>query len=99
VKEVYFHPKAPSEARELFRYYESISPELAEEFWAELESAIAYASKYPQRNHFDRIGVGLRRSNLKRFPVHFLYKVFDDYIRIAVIKHDKRNHRLGLKRK
>ena len=97
MKEIRFHPKAPSEARELYDYYSSISEDLGNDFWRELLEALENARMHPERHHFD--STGLRRSNLKRFPVHFLFRVFPAYIRITVIRHDRRDPSYGMKRK
>jgi hypothetical protein len=97
VREVRFHVRAPREARELLEYYTSISANLGDEFWQELWEAINAARKFPERHHFD--ATGLRRAGLKRFPVHFLFKVFAEYIRITVIRHDRRDPRYGAKRR
>jgi len=99
MKELRFHYSAPKEARYFYRYYADISDSLAEEFWRELNNALSYAQEYPERHHYDALGVGLRRSNLKRFPIHFLFKVFQDSIRVTVVKHNKQKPNLGLKRK
>lgn len=91
-----FHPKTPAEARALLHHYESISPKLGDAFWAELLTALDRAKEEPDSHHFD--STGLRRSNLKRFPVHFLFRVKSDRIRITVIRHNRRNPDYGSKR-
>jgi plasmid stabilization system protein ParE len=93
-----YHPRVPSEAREILAYYEDISPSLGDRFWADLTAALEYARCHPERHHFDLIGAGLRRSNLKDFPIHFLFRVFPDYVRITVIRHDKRKPSYGSRR-
>jgi len=92
-----YHPKVPSEARQIIADYEKISPELADGFWEELTEAIAYATEFPERHHFDQSG--RRKSNLKRFPYHFLFRVFNDRIRITVIRHHSRSPQLGSNRR
>ena len=74
MKEVVYHPRVPSEVREAIAYYDEISPKLADEFWDELTQAIDYARSFPEHHHFDP--TGMRRSNLKRFPYHFLSEYF-----------------------
>ena len=91
-----YHPKAPSEARQFFQYYQSVSPSLAEEFWNELLEVVEIAREFPERHHFD--STGLRRSNLKRFPVHILFKTFPTHIRITTIRHDRQNPSHGTNR-
>ena len=91
-----YHPKVPGEARQIIADYEEISPALADGFWTELTDAIAYATEFPGRHHFD--ASGRRRSNLKRFPYHFLFRVFDDRIRITVVRHNSRSPQFGSRR-
>lgn len=97
MREVIYHPKVPTEAREALAYYEEISPKLADEFWEDLTEAIAYARRFPERHHFDHRG--RRRSNLEKFPYHFLFRVFDSHIRITAIRHHNRNPGYGARRR
>ena len=94
-KDVYYHPKVPSEVREIYDYYYDISEELGEDFWDRLIAAIDYAAEFPERHHYD-LETKRRRSNLNRFPYHFLFRDFPDYIRITVVRHNKRT--IGTKR-
>ena len=96
-KSISYHPKVPSEARDLLAYYQRVSTGLADDFWSELLEAIEYACAYPERHHFDRLG--LRRSNLTRFPVNFLFRVFPESIRITVVRHDSRDPAYGAGRR
>ncbi len=43
MREVRYHPDAPSEARRFFTYYSTVSEQLGEEFWTELLAAIETA--------------------------------------------------------
>lgn len=94
---VVYHPQVPSEVRKVIEYFDGISPKLADEFWDELTEAIEYAREFPERHHFDPSG--FRRSNLKRFPYHFLFRVFPDYIRVTVVRHNRRHPGYGTRRK
>lgn len=96
MKEVRFHASVPKEAREILGYYSTVSTSLGDSFWKELWGSIDYACAFPERHHFD--ATGLRRASLQRFPVHFLFKVFPKYIRITVLRHDRRNPGYGAKR-
>ena len=91
-----YHPSVPKEVRDVVSHYEDISPKLADEFWTELMRAIEYATAYPERHHFD--ASGRRRSNLKRFPYHFLFRTFPDRIRVTVVRHNRQNPKFGSKR-
>jgi plasmid stabilization system protein ParE len=99
MRKVAYHPSVPTEVRDILGYYEDISQDLGDRFWSDLLVTIDYASRYPERHHFDLIGAGLRRSNLKDFPIHFLFRVFPDYIRVTVVRHDRRNPSYGSRRK
>lgn len=92
-----YHPKVPGEVRRIVADYERISSDLADGFWSELTQEISYATEFPERHHFD--ASGRRRSNLKRFPYHFLFRVFDYRIRITVLRHHSRSPEFGTRRK
>lgn len=89
MRRLVYHPKVPGEVREFLDHYQSISADLGDSFWAEFMEAVEYAREFPERHHFDRSG--RRRSNLNRFPVHFLFRVFPGMIRITAVRH----HRQG----
>ena len=97
MREVVYHPKVPTEVRAFLKYYDEISPDLGDLFWKELIDAIEYAREYPERHHFDR--TGRRRSNLNRFPVHFLFRILPEMIRITAVRHDKQDPSYGLGRR
>ena len=94
--EVIYHPKVPSEVREILEYYDEISPKLADEFWEELHGAIDYARSFPKHHHFDQSG--RRRSNLKKFPYHFLFRILEGHIRITAVRHHSRDPKYGARR-
>lgn len=95
--EVIYHPKVPSEVREIIAYYDDISPILSDEFWEELHAAINYARSYPKHHHFDPSG--RRRANLKKFPYHFLFRILDGHIRITAVRHHSRDPKYGARRR
>ena len=97
MKEVVYHPRVPFEVREAIAYYDEISPKLADEFWDELAEAIDYARRFPEHHHLDP--TGMRRSNLKRFPYHFLFRLFPDRIRVTVVRHNRRHPGYGSRRR
>ena len=97
MRETYYHPLVPAEVRQFVNYYEDRSSSLADEFWNELKEAIVYASRFPERHHFD--ASGRRRSNLKKFPFHFLFRVYSDRIRVTVIRHNQQKPSYGIRRK
>ena len=92
-----YHPAVQGDVSRILRYYDSITRQLGDEFWEELNSCIRRAAENPQHFHFqarDR-----RRVNLSRFPYHFLFREMPDGIRITVIRHHKQNPARGLKRR
>ena len=97
MRKVHYHPKVGAEARTLVEYYEAVSLHLGDDFWKELLEAIEHAREFPERHHFDR--TGRRRGDLKRFPVHFLFRIIPGAIRITAIRHDRRNPQHGAKRR
>jgi len=97
MRETYYHPLVPSEVRNFVQYYENRSESVADQFWNELKEAIDYAARFPERHHFD--DSGRRRSNLKRFPFHFLFRVYPDRIRVTVVRHDHQKPSYGTRRK
>lgn len=96
MKRLIFHPRAAKDAREIAAKYDAISNNLHDEFWEELDAAIAAIQLYPERHHYDPSG--MRRSNLKKFPYHILFEERLECNRIIVIRHHHRNPRHGLRR-
>lgn len=97
MKSAVYHPRVPSEVRDAYRYYAEISLDLAEGFWEELTDAIDHARSFPDLHHFDPSGY--RRSNLKRFPYHFLFQIYPKHIRIIVVRHNRRHPHYGSRRR
>ncbi len=96
MRKIVYHPKVPAEVCDFLEHYDSISGDLGDSFWLELNEAIEYAGEFPERHHFDR--TGRRRSNLKRFPIHFLFRVFPDIIRITAVRHNRQDPSYGARR-
>jgi toxin ParE1/3/4 len=97
MSEVFYHPRIPAEVREILDHYSQTSDQLADEFYEELMDAIGDVQRHPGRHHFDPSG--RRRCNLKRFPYHFLFRIFPDYIRVTVVKHNSRSPGFGARRR
>ena len=95
-RRVRYHPRVPREVRDIVSYYTGISERLGDGFWSELTSAIEQARQFPERHHFD--SPGRRRSNLTRFPYHFLFQVHPTEIVVTVVRHDSRNPGYGSRR-
>lgn len=93
---VRFHKLVQTDLDEILYTYGGISDPLANDFFAEFQEGLLKAAENPRFFHFD--ASGLRRCNLDRFPYHFLYDVREDYVRVWVLRHNRRNPKRGLKR-
>ena len=91
------HPKVYSDIDRIMAYYEEVAtPELANEFYAELRDFMVEASEPPES--FAIRERDIRRVNLHRFPYHFLFRSTGDVIRILVVRHHSRHASLGIRR-
>ncbi len=96
MREIRYHPRVSSEVSEILKYYTDISPSLADDFWEEFLRALEQARMFPERHHFD--ASGRRRSNLTRFPYHFLFRTSSTQIKITVVRHHSRSSSYGSNR-
>jgi plasmid stabilization system protein ParE len=94
---VVYHQDVQSDVNQALERYRSISPQLAEMLWDELQANFTRIKKNPLACHFET--APFRRANLKRFPYAILYRVFSERVKIIVIKHVKRRSDFGLKRR
>ena len=93
-----FHRQVASDISGIMDYYERVAGrQLAEDFYAELQSSFRKAADSPKA-YSVRIR-DLRRVNLERFPFHFLFRLIDDRVRILVVRHHRRKPSLGLGRR
>lgn len=92
-----YHARVQDEVREILRFYSKICEQLANDFWHELSEAVDYARQHPERHHFD--ASGRRRSNLSRFPYHFLFRVSPSIVKVMVVRHNSRTCGYGSARK
>ena len=90
---ILYHWAVQHEIRNIPGYYEAISMQLADDFWEELNIAFLYAQEFPERHHFDPSG--RRRSNLKKFPYHFLFRTSSSQTKIIAVRHDSQNPNYG----
>jgi len=91
------HRRVRSDVDEIMDYYERTDhPELAQDFYRELRGFMLDAARRPHRYHFFK--ADLRRTNLKHFPHHFLYRVVGDCVRVLVVRHHRRHPDHGLER-
>ena len=94
---VVYHPSVQKDVNRILRRYDEVSNQLGDEFWEELNRYIHAAAANPLRFH--RFTGDLHRANLKRFPYHFLYRVFSDRIRITAVRRHRRHPRSALQRR
>jgi toxin ParE1/3/4 len=91
--EIRFHRRVQSDLNEALAYYREISATLADDFFDEFSGGVAKVRANPGVCHFD--ACGLRRCNLERFPYHFLYDLRQGYVRVWVLRHEKRKPEFG----
>ena len=91
-----FPKRVQADLDAILEIYRQVSSRLRDDFYAEFTLAVSKAARQPRFFHFD--SSGLRRCNLERFPYHFLYDICDDHIRVWVLRHNRRDPSLGLKR-
>jgi hypothetical protein len=75
---VLFHPEFPKDVRRFAAEYQQISPGLGTRFFAEIDAAIEAIKRSPNSaGHFVNLGStvvpGVRRRNLRSFPLFILY--------------------------
>ncbi|HEU4390077.1 MAG TPA: type II toxin-antitoxin system RelE/ParE family toxin [Blastocatellia bacterium] len=93
-----FHLQVASEISRIMDYYENVAgPELADEFYTELQFYFQKAAEYPES--YSTGERDLRRVNLNRFPYHFLFRIVEDRVRVLVVRHHKRRPSLGIHRR
>jgi toxin ParE1/3/4 len=93
---VEYHPAVEQDVAEALQRYDAVSQRLGDEFKAELRRLIGVAAAKPGRFH--QIKPGLRRTNLKRFPYHFVYRELADGIRVTLVRHHRRKPSFGMER-
>ena len=92
------HPKVYSDIDEIMAYYEGIAtPELADDFYAELRHYMEQAAERPES--FSIRERDIRRVNLQRFHYHFLFRNVGDVVRILVVRHHSRRPTVGIRRR
>lgn len=92
------HPKVYSDIDKIMEYYERIAtPELADEFYAELRQYMSEAAERPETYSIRERDI--RRVNLDRFPYHFLFRIVGDIVRILVVRHHSRQPSVGTRRR
>ena len=85
---VLYEPPARQELAEAVAYYSQRSPELADRFVADLDSAVERVIQFPHAS--PPLDEGLRRCLLSNFPYQLVYRVEGDTIRVYAVAHQKR---------
>lgn len=93
---VQYHPVVEQDIAEALKYYDEASPILGDEFKKELQYFINQAAANPGRFH--PVGSRFRRTNLRCFPYHFLYREIPEGIRITLVRHHRRHPDYGVER-
>lgn len=95
--DIVYHRLIQRDIRSALDYYEAEGgPKLADRFFSEVQGALDKIAANPTSHHFS--DGGLRRGSLDAFPYHFLYEAEPETIWIAVLRHDQRHPRYGLRR-
>jgi plasmid stabilization system protein ParE len=93
-----YHPAIAAELEEIRDHYESCSGGLGTGFIDEFERQILAIAAMPTR--WMVVRGDIRRSLMRRFPYVILYRIIGvDWLRITVVKHEKRHPAFGLHRK
>ena len=92
-----FHPRVNADVKVIVRYYDKHSDLAGDWFLDELQQTLEKLKQAPERHHF--VTATHRRLNLKRFPFHLIYDMVEDYIRVQVVRHHRRNPTFGMKRR
>jgi plasmid stabilization system protein ParE len=93
---VQYHPQATDELTAAIDYYNKLGHGLGDELKVAVSEAIARILENPTR--FRMTGGGMRRYLVAGFPYSVLYIVKNDLVRIMVIRHHRRNPRIGMRR-
>ena len=93
-----YHPAIAPELEEIRDYYERVSFGLGTDFIDEFERQVLAIAARPSR--WMVVRGDIRRSLMKRFPYVILFRIVgDDWIRVTVVKHEKRHPAFGLQRR
>ncbi|MEO7660450.1 MAG: type II toxin-antitoxin system RelE/ParE family toxin, partial [Pyrinomonadaceae bacterium] len=78
-------------------YLREAGAQIATEFYDEFIRCRQIIAERPESYPVTRKGI--RRINFRRFPYHILYQIVDeDFVKILVVKHDRRDPDFGLDR-
>lgn len=78
-------------------YLQAGGSQIATEFYNEFKRCRQIVGFRPQS--YPVVREDIRRINFRRFPYHILYQVVDEaYVKVLVVKHDRRDPDFGLDR-
>lgn len=94
---VVYHTLVQKDLDDAWRYYESASEGLGDQFFAEFLSVIAGIQRNPK--HWPPAAKGRRAALFSRFPYKLLYRVEIEQVKVLVVRHQKRHPAFGDKRR
>lgn len=78
-------------------YIREAGAHIATEFYHEFRRCRQILGSHPRS--YPVVRKDIRRINFRRFPYHILYQIVDEgYVKILVVKHDRRDPDFGLDR-
>ena len=93
-----YHPAIATELAEIRDHYEARASGLGISFIDEFERQVMAIAAMPTR--WRVVQTGLRRSLMRRFPYVIVFRIMDDdWLRITVVKHEKRHPAYGINRR
>ena len=93
-----YPPAIATELAEIRDHYEACASGLGISFIDEFERQVMAIAAMPTR--WRVVQTGLRRSLMRRFPYVIVFRIMDDdWLRITVVKHEKRHPAYGINRR
>ncbi len=92
-----YHELVQKDINGILRHYADVSSRLADDFWDEFTKIVALIKENPQRFHYEKRPI--RRATFTRFPYCIAYQVFENHIKVMVVKHESRKPSFGSWRK
>jgi toxin ParE1/3/4 len=91
-----FTPEALREIDDAFEWYLERSPQAAEAFVREVDSAVALIASSP--TIWPRFEAGTRRYVLRKFPYNIIYREIPVGLEVVAVAHHKRRPRYWIRR-
>lgn len=90
---VVYHTLVQKDLDDAWRYYESASEGLGDQFFDEFLAVIASIQHNP--NHWPPTDKGRRVALFSRFPYKLLYRVEPERVKVLVVRHQKHSPAYG----